>query len=80
MRRTYFWAGYAGENNVEAKHHNESLGRRGLSFADRVAAGFLAQMLKRRFPLEPDLGVIAELHFETRDIGHFLDVIFCLLP
>jgi len=51
----------------------------GYSFADKVAAGFLAQMLKRRFPLEPDLGVIAELHFETRDIGHVLDDLMLVL-
>ncbi|MGO8909787.1 MAG: NACHT domain-containing protein, partial [Bradyrhizobium sp.] len=51
----------------------------GYSFADKVAAGFLAQMLKRKFPLEPDLGVIAELHFETRDIGHVLDDLMLVL-
>jgi hypothetical protein len=45
----------------------------GYTFADKVAAGLLAQMLKRGFPLEPELGVITELHFETRDIGNVLD-------
>ena len=45
----------------------------GYTFADKVAAAFLAQILKRKFPLETDLGVIAELHFETRDAGHVLD-------
>jgi len=45
----------------------------GYTFADKVAAGLLAQMLKRAFPLEPDLGVITELHFETRDVGNVLD-------
>jgi len=45
----------------------------GYTFADKVAAGLLAQMLKRGFPLEPDLGVITELHFETRDVGNVLD-------
>jgi len=45
----------------------------GYTFADKVAAGFLVQMLKRKFPLEADLGVITELHFETRDAGHVLD-------
>ena len=45
----------------------------GYTFADKVAAGFLAQMLKRKFPLEVDLGVITALHFETRDAGHVLD-------
>jgi hypothetical protein len=51
----------------------KATGGGGYTFADKVGAGFLAQMLKRKFPLEPDLGVITELHFETRDIGHVLD-------
>jgi len=51
----------------------KATGGGGYTFADKVAAGFLAQMLKRRFPLEPDLGPIAELHFETRDAGNVLD-------
>jgi hypothetical protein len=42
-------------------------------FADKVAAGFLAQILRRGFPLEPDLGPISALHFETRDAGNVLD-------
>jgi hypothetical protein len=50
-----------------------STGGGGYTFADRVAAGFLAQMLKRKFPFEAHLGVIIELHFETRDAGHVLD-------
>lgn len=45
----------------------------GYTFADKVAAGFLVQMLKRKFSLEIDLGVITALHFETRDAGHVLD-------
>jgi len=51
----------------------KATGGGGYTFADKVAAGFLAQMLKRKFPLEPDLGPIADLHFETRDAGHVLD-------
>jgi hypothetical protein len=51
----------------------------GYTFADKVAAGLLAQMLKRKFPLEPDLGPITELHFETRDAGNFLDDLQLLL-
>lgn len=51
----------------------KATGGGGYTFADKVAAGFLGQMLKRKFPLESDLGVITELHFETRDIGHVLD-------
>ncbi len=30
-------------------------------------------MLKRKFPLEPDLGALTQLHFETRDAAHVLD-------
>jgi len=51
----------------------KATGGGGYTFADKVAAGFLAQMLKRKFPLEPELGIITELHFETRDIGNVLD-------
>ena len=57
----------------------KATGGGGYTFADKVAAGFLAHMLKRKFPLEPDLGVIAELHFETRDIGHVLDDLMLVL-
>ena len=45
----------------------------GYTFADKVAAGFLAQMLKSKFPLGSEFGVITELHFETRDAGHVLE-------
>jgi len=51
----------------------KSTGGGGYTFADKVAAGFLAQMLKRRLPLGLELGVVTELHFETSDIGHVLD-------
>jgi hypothetical protein len=51
----------------------KATGGGGYTFADKVAAGFLAQMLKRKFPLKPDLGVLTELHFETRDAAHVLD-------
>jgi len=51
----------------------KATGGGGYTFADKVAAGFLAQILKRKFPLEPELGVITELHFETRDAGNVLD-------
>src|SRR5580658_2601349 len=51
----------------------KATGGGGYTFADKVAAGLLAQMLKRKFPLEPELGIITELHFETRDIGNVLD-------
>jgi hypothetical protein len=51
----------------------KATGGGGYTFADKVASGFLAQMLKRKFPLEPDLGVVTEVHFETRDAFHVLD-------
>jgi hypothetical protein len=51
----------------------KATGGGGYTFADKVAAAFLAQMLKRAFPLEVDLGVVTQVHFETRDTGHVLD-------
>jgi len=57
----------------------KATGGGGFTFADKVAAGFLAQMLKRTFPLEPELGPIVEVHFETRDCGQVLDDLLLLL-
>src|SRR5436190_9625820 len=54
-------------------------GGEGFTFADKVAAGFLAQMLRRQFPLEPELGSITEVHFETRDADHILDDLLLVL-
>jgi hypothetical protein len=51
----------------------KATGGGGYTFADKVAAGFLAQMLKRAFPIEPEFGPITEVHFETRDSGKILD-------
>jgi len=51
----------------------KATGGGGYTFADKVAAGFLAQMLKRAFPVEPEFGPITELHFEARDTGQILD-------
>jgi len=51
----------------------------GFTFADKVAAWFLAQMLRRAFPLEPELGPIAEVHFEARDAGQVLDDLLLVL-
>ena len=51
----------------------KATGGGGYTFADKVAAAFLAQMLKRKFPIEADFGPITELHFETRDVGNPLD-------
>ena len=61
------------------KAPTKATGGGGYTFADKVAAGFLAQMLKRKFPLEPDLGVVTELHFEMHDAGHPLDDLHLIL-
>ncbi|QNI37697.1 DEAD/DEAH box helicase family protein [Edaphobacter albus] len=54
-------------------------GGKGYTFADKVAAGFLVQMLARAFPLEATLGFIAELHFETKESGRNLDDLHLVL-
>jgi len=54
-------------------------GGKGYTFADKVAAGFLVQMLARTFPLEAALGFIAELHFETKESGRNLDDLHIVL-
>ena len=74
------------------EHRAEEIGRRtrmraptkatgggGYTFADKVDAGFLAQMLKRAFPIEPEFGPITEVHFETRDSGQILDDLLVVL-
>jgi hypothetical protein len=48
-------------------------GGKGYTFADKVAARFLAQMLKRAFPFEHSLGSISQIHFETGESGHIFD-------
>ena len=57
----------------------KATGGGGYTFADKVAAGFLAQLLKRTFPLEPDFGSVAEVHFEARDAGQILDDLLLIL-
>jgi len=57
----------------------KATGGGGYTFADKVAAGFLVQMLRRKFPLEPELGPISALHFETRDVGNVLDDLLLIL-
>ena len=57
----------------------KATGGGGFTFADKVAARFLAQLLKRAFPIEPDFGPIAEVHFEVRDAGHILDDLLLIL-
>ncbi len=54
-------------------------GGKGYTFADKVAAGFLVQMLARAFPLEAALGFIAELHFETKESGRNVDDLHLVL-
>ncbi|MGB6875533.1 MAG: hypothetical protein WBD87_05815 [Candidatus Acidiferrales bacterium] len=51
----------------------KATGGGGYTFADKVAAAFLTQMLRRDFPVEPAFGAISELHFETRDTGQIVD-------
>ncbi len=57
----------------------KATGGGGFTFADKVAAGFLAQLLKRTFPIEHDFGSIAEVHFEARDSGQILDDLLLIL-
>ena len=57
----------------------KSTGGGGFTFADKVAASFLAQMLDRTFPIGIDLGTITELHFETRDLKNPIDDLLLIL-
>jgi hypothetical protein len=54
-------------------------GGKGYTLADKAAAAFLVQMLARIFPLEPSLGLISEIHFETKESGRSLDDLLLLL-
>jgi hypothetical protein len=54
-------------------------GGKGYTFADKAAAGLLVQMLARIFPLDAALGLISELHFETKESGRSLDDLHLLL-
>jgi hypothetical protein len=51
----------------------KATGGGGYTFADKVGAAFLARMLGRVFPVEPEFGTISQLHFEARDAGQILD-------
>ena len=51
----------------------KATGGGGFTFADKVAAWFLTQILSRKFPLEPEFGPITELHFETSESRNALD-------
>ena len=57
----------------------KATGGGGYTFADKVVAGFLVQLLKRAFPIEPELGPIADVHFEARDSGQILDDLLLIL-
>jgi hypothetical protein len=57
----------------------KATGGGGYTFADKVAAGFLAQLLQRAFPLGPDFGPVSEVHFEARDTGQILDDLLLVL-
>jgi hypothetical protein len=57
----------------------KATGGGGYTFADEVAAGFLVQMLRRAIPLDPEIGPIAEMHFEASDTGQILDDLLLLL-
>ena len=57
----------------------KATGGGGYTFADNAAAGFLVQLLRRTFPLEPDFGPITDLHFEVRDSGQILDDLLLIL-
>src|SRR5258707_13195938 len=54
-------------------------GGKSYTFADKVAAEFLVHMLGRVFPLNAALGLIKELHFETKESGRSLDDLHLLL-
>lgn len=66
-------------DTVRGSSPTAATGGRGYTFADKVAAGFLVQMLARSFPLEAALGFISELHFETRESGRNLDDLHLVL-
>jgi hypothetical protein len=51
----------------------KATGGGGYTFADKVTAAYLTQILGRAFPFEPALGSIVELHLETRESGQILD-------
>jgi hypothetical protein len=57
----------------------KATGGGGYTFADKVAAGFLATILRRKLPLDPELGQIIALDFETRDAGNVLDDLLLIL-
>lgn len=51
----------------------KATGGGGYTFADRVSAGFLVQILRRALPLGADAGPIRSVHFETGESGWIFD-------
>jgi len=51
----------------------KATGGAGFTFADKVGAYFLLDLLRGGIPLGPDAGPIAALHFETRESGWLID-------
>lgn len=58
---------------AKEKATTKSTGGGGFTFADKVAAAFLARLLRRDLVLGADVGPIAEIDFETRESGNLLD-------
>jgi len=57
----------------------KATGGGGFVFEDRVAAYFLSFLLSGRWPLDPRLGIITGIDFQTRADGWFLDDILLTL-
>jgi hypothetical protein len=55
------------------KARTKSTGGGGFTFADKIAAGFLARMLRRQLFLGGDVGPVTEIDFETSESGNPLD-------
>jgi hypothetical protein len=66
-------------HHAEEELVDDSIGGKGYTFADKVAARLLAQMLARSFPLDAALGLITEVHFETKESRRSLDDLHVIL-
>ena len=51
----------------------KATGGAGFTFADKVGAHFLLELLAGRIPLGASAGPIIALHFETRESGQLMD-------
>ena len=45
----------------------------GFVFEDKVTAYFLSHLLLRKFPLQPELGLIEQVDFQVRPLGWLFD-------